>query len=270
MAYKVDTLIVREHNIPKLKINWGQCWPENMYCPNKIAGSAPVAMAMMYSYFNIPCNIMLTFEGRPTDYINADWEKLKKHVHSSSLMDPTEGYLKSHYTSCPLSEESHQELACLIREFGVIGYASYHFHDFTPSIWKLPDFMKKFMADHEYFETSASNLYNDLKESDGLGVLQAMDGSYVHDWLADGTTKVIYDITTYYNYKPASGEYESRETRTDELRYIHYNWCLSGKNNGYFLENVFDMSKGSDYNLKISRLKEQYNFPNLISAYIIK
>ncbi|MDE6395839.1 MAG: C10 family peptidase [Muribaculaceae bacterium] len=276
MLWKQDTLALQDACPEyRLDVEWGQYWPENMFCPNKIAGGTPVAIAQFMSYFNTPVNIPLTFDGAPFDFLSVDWNELKKHNKSTGYIDPTSMQDLVHGNNCVASNNAHITLGALIRQLGVIQTSTYRGiadgsdRTYTRSAYHISEFAARYMANLEHYAMEPGKFYEALKDG-GIGIVEAEieeEEFYNHDWLADGVTKIDYTITTYYNYNVRTKEYTSKTVEHQTHNYIHYNWGMHGRYNGWFLDGVFDLEKGKKIGLNS---RADFTVSRIVNAYVYK
>ena len=256
----VDTTYTLYANKARVSVEWHQAWPENMFCPNKIAGCGPVAIAQILSHFKPNIDINLTFNERPYDHLTIDWNEINKHVTSIRIIEPTELEKDSHILSCNASSDNHTKLAALIREIGELGDCSYGQNNTGINEYNAIRVLESFLSNKTGELVSASQFYSKL-QSNGVGLVFGLDADEGgHIWVADGTAYCIKHINTYYNYCPTTKEYDYKDVKNVTSNYIHYNWGAAGKYNGYFLENVFDPSKSSNMFTAWSRYNFSYTY----------
>lgn len=246
MARYKDTIYTHEVNKPLLEVNWNQNWPENMFCPNKIAGCVPVAVAQIMSYLKPNIDINLSFSERPYDHLTIDWTELNKHVNSLPIKNPGETVISSHLTDCNSTEDNHTKLAALIRQIGHEAKATYNEY----STGAYPDYAVDIL--NKYTKTkgvyAAPSGFHGNLGANSIGIIFGYTSSGSgHAWVADGSALFATSYITYYGYNPITKEYESKDVKSESSTYIHYNWGWGGSCNGYFLENVFDTTKGSTF-----------------------
>lgn len=235
---------------PVLAVEWGQNYPEGIYCPNKIAGCVQTAMAQMMSFLEYPNTIALAYDGHdvPIQYLN--WNEIKKHTKSCGNV---ESIVNSHLSSCPSKLDAHKALGCLCRELGHRNHAIYHLN--ATSAY-TSDAMETFatlcpsktFTAYKYFNSDFSNLYDLLKAKSGIAYVDGGDkgGAGAHAWVCDGGED-MQKITRYLKY---DGTYEDH---VEHNYCYHFNWGWNGLYNGYFNAGVFDTSKGrSRYDFSIS------------------
>ena len=235
---------------PVLAVEWGQNYPEGIYCPNKIAGCVQTAMAQMMSFLQAPTSISLTYTNHDIATQTLNWAEITKHTKSCSNAEST---VNSHLSSCKATLESHKALGRLCRELGHRNHANYYedatgaytYRAYNTFTTLCPS--KSFVA-YKSFNSDFSNLYSDLKAKSGIAYVDGGDkgGAGAHAWVCDGGED-MQKITRYLKY---DGTYEDH---VEHNYCYHFNWGWNGLYNGYFNAGVFDTSKGrSRYDFSIS------------------
>ena len=74
-----DSYLVKIDRKPLVKVQWGQSYPENIFCENKVAGCTPIAIGQMLSYFELPKSINYTFPLKDINSENLNWTSIKRH-----------------------------------------------------------------------------------------------------------------------------------------------------------------------------------------------
>lgn len=261
-SFEYDTLTVYLKNEPKVTVNWNQMWPENQYCPNKIAGCGPVAFAQIMSFLKSPSEISLSYPGKDVGSINLNWNNIAKHTISTNEMFPSAEFLQNHYGNCPSSENEHANLGRLVREIGQQVSARYFENQTSTNIDSMLAFARRLYPTKQIiFRDTYASLYDDLNNKTTVAYIRGVDiGVGGHAWVADGTMQ----IKTYVNYYEKGTLKWSKDIHVDN--YIHFNWGNGGNCNGYFLEGVFDTSKGTDFT---GPLLTRGNFENLVKYFTI-
>ncbi len=84
-SFKEEIRVLEDQDCPaRVKVQWGQSYPEGLFCPNKYSGCVITAAAQVLSYFEMPDTINLTYENADKEYINLNWFGFKKLVDSHS------------------------------------------------------------------------------------------------------------------------------------------------------------------------------------------
>lgn len=226
---------------PVLAVEWGQNYPEGIYCPNKIAGCVQTAMAQMMSYLKDTKSIALTYEGHDIATQYLDWDALTKHIKS---FDANKSSINTHLSTCSAGLETHKAIGRLCRQLGELNHASYK--DSSTSVDLLEPCLanlkmlcpNKTISRFKDFNSDFSNLFIDLKAKAGIAFVAGIDMyNNHHVWVCDGTEDMI-KITQALRY---DGIYE---TITEHNYSYHFNWGWNGDFNGYFAAGVFDVTKG--------------------------
>lgn len=240
VKYVTDSLENVNQN-PKLQVAWGQVYPEGIYCPNKISGCAPLAMAMIFSYFEQPTQINLTYTGSSKLVETLNWESMKKHSGRYTYENSCYG--------CPSSfTEVHNSIGRLCREIGNIANSDYTSPTATSTNKSTyVSTLKYFLPDDYYVgglsTYSWSGVIAAIKWGLAMmrGTVRDEDGNDAggHAWVADGckSYRVVHRTYTCENGSTIWKLLE--EVEESRLRLIHYNWGLNGMSNGYFNEYIF-------------------------------
>lgn len=260
-----------KHKTPE----WGQYWPENIFCSNKVAGCVPVAVAELVTYHKPYKNLFFfSYENPDKSYQSFDWDKLSKVV-STSNKNPYQWEIEDYLEENNLTMEDALSLARLIREIGERAGC-----DYNPNSTGCTDYGKNVLKEIlgsslTYTEGStADNLfelfYDDLVESKigtaiigGTSYLIFEDATIVrksHSWVVDGYAAAGVLIKRYdWNTGELVGQVDQR------VKYLHMNWGESGKYNGLFLTDAINPLKGyeDEYDMLIHGYKpknEEYNW----------
>ena len=241
----------------RLTVEWGEKYPEGMYCPNKLAGSAQVAMAQIMSYLEAPNSINLTYSGCDAlGVMELNWTALKMHKQSINSYDSDS--INMHMADCEVSNRVHDSLARLCRQLGDLTQAVYH----EEGSWKFTmafsdDVLVRFqelLPEKEFIPLSELEadinyelLYEHIKN--GVGYMAGIDvtnypNATSHAWVIDGAVHSGEIITRYWNDLTISGQQHTTVTDLTNY-YFHFNWCYSGDNNGYFLAGVLNPSEST-------------------------
>lgn len=239
VKYVTDSLENVNEN-PKLTVAWGQTFPEGKYCPNKICGCAPLAMAMVLSYFEQPEQINLTYSGADKSVETLDWVSMKKHTGRS--VSSTACY------SCPSSyTEVHNSIGRLCREIGNIANSDYSNSSSTgTSSATYVSTLTHFLPNGYNVGTLSTYAWTGIISAIKSGVAM-MRGTVLnangteaggHAWVADGC-KSYRVVSRMYTLEDGSTFWKLvEENEISRLRLIHYNWGWNGSSNGYFNEYI--------------------------------
>ena len=272
--FVTDTIYVFQPDSKRLKVNWGQDWPENIYCENHFAGCGPIAVAQMITYLeSLNGTINLTFPLKDQKTLTLNWDEIRKHGRS--------GHSATDYQNCTASEEAHKNIGRFVRQIGqVIGtdYVTYSYGSGT----LLGSIMAKFNSVFHrtsyvygcnFIEGETVELYNRLN-SDCIALISGnIPGySFQHLWVVDGRAKIGYRVIDKKWVAPSdgigSGYWEEIDCREEVYEnYLHHNWGWRGYSNGYFLESLISPSEGCHYDYPGDVVSEDY--PQVLIEYFI-
>lgn len=283
-AYYTDTIMPLAKTEPLIKVCWGQYWPENIYCPNKVAGCVPVAIAQMLSFYDTPLIIKYTYPGKDLALEALSWTGLKSHYKSIDNIEPDEQEINIHFDDCGGGTVIHNFLARLVRELGERCGSTYKPGMFVNDIWHRPTtstdepsgpaVLKEILKTNPKQGFTSSDLFKDQRILNKPALVitsKTNDQPVGHAWIADGTWQVgmiIRHHTLIYNpisdAKPGQDPYYYMTTTEGSIAsYIHYNWGWSGNSNGYFLTSIFNPFYGYEYDFP-GDIPSYYEFdPNI-------
>ena len=267
--FKIDSIAIHEQTY-RVKVRWNQYWPENMYCPNKVAGCGPIAVAQLLSYFEYPTSMALTYDGRDQNQQILNWTELKKHVNSLNIKNPSESTISSHVASCNSSLDNHKALARFVREVGVHVNADYRNPSSTSAYRDyLFNATKQLLSTKQYTHHSTpTDLFDTMREEGVVGLMFGQSSTGGHFWVVDGYAYVhLTLIHKVLNRETNKYEETSREVERDD-KYIHHNWGWGGNSNGYFLEGVFDTTKGTSDHIWLGPWTVSRSDYNRLLSYI--
>ena len=250
--YKKPYTVVREVR-PRLKVEWGQSYPEGILCPNGLCGCEQTAMAQVFSYFEQPTSIELTYPGHDIDRVQLNWSEIKKH-RVSCYNDFFS--LRTHMENCNVTQESHNALAYLCRELGHRNNTDYKENNGLPSTSTLSAaahllfkalLPSKTVTAFTRFDTTYFNrLISDMSTYGAVAVFRGSEDENEnenndsgHAWVCDGGKHYEYHTQAFL----LNGKEDIRNTY-----YFHFNWGECGDSNGYFLGDVYDPNQGLQEN----------------------
>lgn len=250
MIFKTDTIKKFSCTEPLVKVNWGQCWPENMYCENKKAGCAPVAVAQALTYFRSIDKMDITFESRDCDEIHLDWGEISQHKKSLDLAYPLNSMIQRHYDVCDAPEETHTTIGSLVRQLGEIMKSEYMPFPDEETRTKARDIelaAKVVFPNLKHYEVAwAGTAFMGLG-GETIGIASAVRASDKngHTFILDGKAYIFREIITYYDYNPKDGSYSSKtHDNLQDDKYLHVNWGYNGSKDGFFLVDLLNDDKG--------------------------
>lgn len=221
---------------PRLTVAWGQggsnfgtC--EGLECPNRIAGCANTAVAMVMSYVEKPSNMILGYKkDAPSIYL--DWMELKKYCSTNGdrlILFPTSDY--------PIRERLSQ----LCRELGYRANSDYSSPEQTSTnSTNVLVVLNGLGILNGYDWSSGSGFYSIKTMDNSIALVRgATDDNSGHMWVEDGA--LDFKIRTR-NYESDDNGKTWRLVKTilsDEYKYIHRNWGWYNRCNGVFLIDDF-------------------------------
>lgn len=246
----------------RLKTQWNhKSWPENFYCPNKIAGCGPLALAQILAYEGEPASMELTFPGRDKNIQVFNWADIVRHGHTegdtcivcansrADILNP-----------CRANKESHYEIGRLVRQLGELTDARYKESGTSTYFFDICNVAKDLLPDYEISYYNSGKLFDKIKENYMVGIVTGQDDETFdhrvgHAWIMDGAM-TIYVITKRKDDPSDAGKILS------QTNYIHFNWGWGGTCNGYFLDGVFNTEKEyEDPPIIIpNKVKSRYDF----------
>lgn len=236
---------------PRVDVEWGQRYPEGIYCSNGVSGCGQTAEAQILSYIELPKTVALNYPERDKDVLNLDWTSLKKHVKSTSVSQKS-----AHLSTCEANEAIHNDLGRLCRQLGYSNCASYD----TSSTGTSPSFLRSQMfrmlgdkvTEFKAFTTDGE-LYKELDKSESVAFFCGYDKSAGgHAWVCDGGMNK--ETTSYLTLIDGT-----KEKIVKNIYYYHFNWGWNGSDNGYFAEGVFDTAKPTS----------RYDFSSNVSYFLV-
>ncbi len=235
--------IVRKAD-PKLQVEWGQSYPEGLYCSNGLSGCVQTAMAQILSYFEEPSSIELTYPGHDIGRVELNWSEIKKHRTSCNNDFFS---LREHLENCEATDESHKALAYLCRELGHRNNAQYltwekdgalgtsASSEVANSLYKILLPSRNVMGYKPFNYTCFNNLILNMVSAKAVAHFRGSNYSGGgHAWVCEGGRHYEYHTACYFT----NGEEDVRNTY-----YFYFNWGLDGDFNGYFLGDVYDPSQ---------------------------
>lgn len=261
---------------PRCKVQWGQEYPEGIFCPNKISGCGVTASAQLLSYFELPKSIKLSYDAADQDSINLNWAFIKRWVSSKSWYE----YYNSNENSIQLQLSAEENLGRLCRQLGnlmgatyksgatstILDYNAYVIEQLCPTlnvsgkIFGIPKARKSLgngiiLMRGESYSNEADSISNNHSHCSG------------HAWILDG---FIYKFKRHHIYvRDSEGNYNysPEESYVEDLDLQHINWGWNGTCNGYFKIDVFNPSEGVVWDDEAYQVR--YNFSHTIRYYVV-
>ena len=233
----VDYDIVRDYVsinkiAPKLKVEWGQRGDIASWCPNKIAGSGPIALAQIMSFHKWPRHINLTHLDNRDNYQN--WELMVTYKNSNAKIP-----------------SSFIQFPAFIREIGHRTGAKYLSNQTVTDISKLRSFMiSQQYAVSDLFTLNlwvgvySRGLTDMIKKLTKMSFIVVQANSVTKS--GNTHTFVIDGCDYYYRsemvYKKGTRELVDGSTTYNYLN--HINWGEGGTYNGYY--SVYALTEPTD------------------------
>lgn len=239
---------------PRIKVTWNQAWPENLFCPNQIAGCVPVAIGQILTYFKTPASLTYTYPDHDIDSETINWYNIEKHKKSLTEKDPTWVVRNEHNDNCPLNMAGHVTIGRIVRQIGHLVNAHYYTDGRGTGVYTQDAFkgLRSLLTGKTFKEGSNTDNLLEYIKNYGVAFVRGSrlkeDGNYVgHAWVADAYWH--YKLTVkYYEMSENYGEgYILKDTKTEEKQCLHYNWGWNGNGNGYFLTSIFCPAKAEEY-----------------------
>lgn len=249
-----DTLYYNTIRTKRISVAWNQYWPENIYCPNKVAGCGPIAIAQICSFFEEPKSLTLTFSNKDQSSLSLDWSEIKKHVHSSDSKNIDDIEFEDHYYFLKCTLESDYNLARFVRQIGHDCDANYKGSTTSVDWNKSKSVLKKYLSTRTFTTLSSSNdVYNFLRNRNGVVLLAGGN----HMWVCDGVLYFGYAVTQYSMNDTNTGYTSSTTLYTHS--YIHMNLGWNGHCNGYYASTIFKPDNAYEYDSPYSN-ETEYSF----------
>jgi len=234
---EIDTLLY-SYQAPKLgNQSWGQEGVEGSFCPNKIAGCGPLAIAMVLSYYKIPTWIGYTYPNADVASENLNWDLINNHL-------PNE---YGNCYNCPF--DIHNSISRVLREIGHRADTKYKEEASSTSESNTKKILQKYLPMKQVGGYSDFN-ENGVKSAitNGLALISGRSGTYSyskfeedgsgHFWIADGYRFLTRQLR-HYQKRANELVWKYVKTETEHERLFHFNWGWNGFGNGYYSGTVF-------------------------------
>lgn len=234
---------------PYINVQWGQSYPEGIYCNNGLCGCANTAMAQIMSYYEYPTGINLTYQGADVTYQELNWDEIKQHISTAT---------------CTASSETHNVIGRLCKQLVTLNGSNDYGSDGTTT---SPTNINVTYTNLGY-QTSGWQNYNDARNLIysfllNQGVIQvrgAQNGlSIGHEWVMDGVYVLFYEHFSWTKPANSFGGWTLDSHTTETHAYYHLNWGWNGNCNGYFYEGVFDTTSGINYDTGVHTANYNFN-----------
>ena len=217
---------------PYCEVSWGQSGIYGTYCPNGIAGCNNTTLAQIFSIFEYPQVLDLTFNN--SERLALNWSDIKQHQNGSS---------------CELhSNEIHNNIAKIMRELGYRSGSIYE-QDGTGTYPSNSAYLLQQLGFNVKLSEYSDDFVNQtipLNKTGYLGVdiIVGYDPAQGgHMWMIDG----YKDITKRYKNDLLNPGFDTgldAEITYKTFHYNHFNWGWNGNYNGYFISGDY---KGAFY-----------------------
>lgn len=248
------TINIPKANIPSeahVKVQWGQDWPEGLYCPNKCCGCVATAAAQLLTAFKPDCYFEYTFPEKDKDGEYINWTRLINHTRSINNPEPYPIEVNNHI--CSTNDASHKTIGRLCREIGLKAHASYETDPRKTGAFLSTaaiTISKWIGKDYEYVY---SDFWLHLK-NDGVALASGLSSVGRHAWLVDGLKTVVI-INEGFDPNEA-------------LPLLHINWGWCGLNNGWFLSGIFDIGNAYEFDDPTLVINGNYDFGTGNQMYV--
>ena len=233
---------------PILKTKWGQgnVYDRNAYgkyCPNKVAGCGPIAIAQILSHYQTVKQFSWTGDNNTIHNVTINWERVMQDNQNRG------GRLNANYTP-----ESMNEIAHLARYVGIGTKAKYKFEkdSLQNSTGIEQDNAIKWLNKHSGLIAKDWEYYN---ESKIIGAIKEGDPvlacGYSHK------TKAWIKKRRYKNgHAWVYDGYVTAEKDGQRHNMVHCNWGWDGRKNGFYIAHIFDTNVGPEvYETELTRAK---------------
>lgn len=243
---------------PFVTVKWGQDWTEGYLCSNQLSGCANTAMAQIMSYYGFPTSIKMTYKDNTK--IDFDWNKIRNHEN------------KHLFDNCS-DKATHMSISSLLREIGYRNNSKYLNGVTTTQSLAIVHNTYDILgySNNEVWISNYNGFYcrTELNNHHLFHVSAfKVNSLYGHDWVFDGY--LIENCITYTMYNTGNGWAYTGDSFPFCRYYNHYNWGWRGYNNGYFLENIYQIKDDPYYDGKSQKDNSNYNLyesVNMLSVH---
>lgn len=234
---------------PLVTVKWGQGnvpsynanFPYNQYCFNPDgllcpAGCVAVAIAQIMSYHQKPASYQLTYE-LPHRTIPLDWNAINSYIGgydytwTSAASNTIALWFREIGHRCNMDYTPNGSGAT--NQWAREAFASFGYDQFGSTVYNYSKIKSELSAYRPLYISGSRIITN----SDGTTQYSG------HAWVADGYKSRTCQIYVYEIMPSATADGLDKWTllsqRTEEYRYVHYNWGYDGMCNGFFSDGVF-------------------------------
>ena len=235
--YRTETYVDDNKSELRAPFNWGQRYPEGIYCPNGLSGCTNTATALVFSYFAYPTE----FDDLHGNVVAIDWDSVRAHKQSTN---------ENQMDGCA-TQAGHTSLARLCRALGVRNNSTYSMNPWGTGTALEP----AYNTVTAYYGT-VSDIYNGMPyayRDMQMGVIMvfafAIDkyGSKCgHTFVIDGFNHQEI-ITETLMRKPLQRDWTTISKSSRWADYNHVNWGWNGSDNGYYSIGCLDPNNAYYY-----------------------
>lgn len=222
-----------------LKIHWKQTGIYGKYCPNGIAGCAPLAIGTIAAYSRhqkMDKSILsYSFPERDVDADTVTWQQFM--VHDREYDDGSLRCWEHH------KDATHNAIGRMLRQIGYDCGSDYGLYGTSTDPLVYSSVLKKYIPFATVSELTPFDSKKIMRVIDkGLVMMRSYTENYTtgHAWVADGYEYVKVDVKCY-----------ERDSETHEMKYLYsyteetsltsFKWGWGGEDDGYFANNVFEV-----------------------------
>ena len=206
---------------PRLQVKWGQGIPYNKYCPNNYpTGCTVTAVAQIMSYFQ---DFYFPW-GQFSTYLN--WNKILAECNSNN------GHLIE-------NSESADGVAKLMAFLGEQFEADYSLKETSVKSGKPIDWMRKW---RQGWQVSKLHDYNSYDIINNLKI----DGRLIYTIGYTGRKKFIITFSHSGGHAWVMDGLIAGKKDGNSRYLVHCNWGWNGDSNGYYLNDVFNITSGAE------------------------
>lgn len=224
---------------PRISVRWGQEGRVGQYCPNYISGCVNTAVAQAMTYFQYPASITLTYPERDVNSTALNWTDICNRILTGHTFN---------------IDETDKQIGRLARQLGHLAGSNYQ-PDYTETTMSGErDAIQSLgynvspITDYDYiinnFVTDPDAGYP-LAYQLGEGKLLIMGGHNSDDeghmWVIDGCYYVKCKYYLMVSYDGGLTWSVDHLMATYRTCHNHINWGYSGRQNGFFNNNVFNV-----------------------------
>lgn len=231
------------------RTRWGQDRIFGQYCPNGLAGCAPLAITAIIgranTYLGKKSRFYYNYPGVDLSYEDIDWTEFMRHQQSYAVeFNNITGDIEVHEHICWQAnpEESHKTIGRVIRQIGKELNANYYEFETTTLRQNYYPVLKKYLPEAEIVDLKAYTPETIMREIDkGLVLMRAdpKNSEVGHTWIADGYHYIQIRVTYYEKY-PSETRWTAVKQESSHTAYSHFLWGYNGVYDGWYSGVAFD------------------------------